>query len=309
MIFRELHYTREHLQLLDAYQSGLSSAQFMQSSQWAAFQQARGNRLALIADEKKGIIFLALRQPLGNRSYWYIPRFDIPDGIEELFREIDPGTIFIRSDIIRREAGDSASFARTIDVQPSRTLLLNLALSEDELLAQMHQKTRYNIRLAEKKNLSIKTSPEHAEEFLELLEETRQRDGFRLHGKEYYRAMIRSGAVELKTVWQGEKLLAGSLMAAFGDTVTYVHGASSSSARQLMAPYALQWDSIKKAKAAGYRWYDWHGIDEQKWPGVTRFKLGFGGQPIQYAGTFDRPLAPFSYAGYTVLRRLRRLFS
>ncbi len=309
MIFRELLYNQEHLQLLDTYQSSLPHAQFMQSSKWAAFQEARGNRVALIADENKEIVFLALRQALGGRSYWYVPRFDIPDGSEELFREIDPRSIFIRSDIIRREKGERSAFVRTIDVQPSRTLVLKLQGPTDTILGQMHQKTRYNIRLALKKNLQIKSGPEHAAEFLELLEETRKRDGFRLHGKAYYKAMINSGAVELKTVWQEEKMLAGSLLAYFGDTVTYVHGASSSSARQLMAPYALQWDSILNACDAGYAWYDWHGIDEKKWPGVTRFKLGFGGETLDFAGTFDKPLAPIAYAGYTILRRLRRLFS
>ncbi len=309
MIFRELLYSQEHLQLLDTYQSSLPHAQFMQSSKWAAFQQARGNRVALIADENKEIVFLALRQALGGRSYWYVPRFDIPDGSEELFREIDPRAIFIRSDIIRRETGDRNAFVRTIDVQPSRTLVLPLQGPAERLLTQMHQKTRYNIRLAQKKNLEIKSGVEHLDGFLEILEETRQRDKFRLHGRAYYMAMINSGAVELKTVWSEGQMLAGSLIAYFGDTVTYVHGASSSRQRQLMAPYALQWDSILKACDAGYAWYDWHGIDEKKWPGVTRFKLGFGGETLDFAGTFDKPLAPIAYAGYTILRRLRRLFS
>lgn len=308
MSFRELTYNQEHLQLLDSYQGSLPHAQFMQSSRWAAFQKERGQRVALIADESKSVIFLAIRQEIFNRSYWYIPRFDIPEGLDEIIKDIDSHAMFIRADLVRCESGEFRNLKRTLDVQPSRTLVLPLQGPEEKILSQMHQKTRYNIRLSQKKNLTIRRGVEQLPQFHALLEETRKRDGFRLHSKAYYEAMILSGAVELRAAWQGNKMLAAGVFAYFGDTATYVHGASSSASRQLMAPYFLHWNAICEACSAGHQWYDWHGVDESKWPGVTRFKLGFGGEMLEYAGTFDKPLAPLAYAGYTILRRLRRLF-
>ncbi len=306
MKFHPLPLTEENFQLLDTYQAALPHSQFMQSSKWAMFQQSRGNRVVLLADEHKEIIVLAIRQPLFlNYSYWYLPRVVWQEGTAEAIKEIDPKAVFIRLDPVN--AVSDKQLIPTIEIQPSRTLLLKLEGPAEKILGQMHQKTRYNIRLSQKKNLKIKSGKEHIEPFLQLLEETRKRDGFRLHGQEYYRAMINSGAVELMTVWNDNEMLAGSIMAYCGDTATYVHGASSSRQRELMAPYALHWQAIQTACDAGYKYYDWHGIDEKKWPGVTRFKVGFGGEEIRYPGTFDKVLAPLLYRGYTILRRLRRL--
>ncbi len=316
MIYKELSSTTETFQLLDSYQGTLPHAQFLQSSRWARFQKEEGKRITLLSDES-GIVILGLRQPIGaGYAYWYFPRapfIDITlnttaviDSLAQAITKLDPKALFIRFEPVGHF--DVASLKRTIDVQPHETLVLALKGPKESLLAQMHQKTRYNIKLAQKKNLNIKKGSEHAGAFLDLLEETSTRDKFRLHEREYYAAMIKSGVVELATIWQEDKLLAGSLMAYFGDTVTYVHGASSSTSRQLMAPYALHWHLIQEACDAGYKYYDWHGIDEKKWPGVTRFKKGFGGEHLTYAGTFDRPLAPLLYALYTVIRYLRRLF-
>ncbi len=307
MIFSELPYNEDNLRLLDTYQSSLPHAQFMQSSKWAHFQKERGNHLVLLADEHTEHIFLAIKHtlPLGF-SYWYVPRFDVTADIEKVIKKIDSKAIFIRFDA--RTEALAKETRKTIDVQPSRTLVLKLEGPTEKILQHMHQKTRYNIRLAQKKKLTIKSGAEYAEDFFVILEETRKRDGFRLHSKAYYQAMIASGAVELRTIWNEGTMLAGVLLAYFGDTVTYVHGASSSKQRALMAPYALQWDAITSACDAGYQWYDWHGVDEKKWPGVTRFKMGFGGETIRYPGTFDLPLDRLQYAGYTIFRRLRRLF-
>jgi lipid II:glycine glycyltransferase (peptidoglycan interpeptide bridge formation enzyme) len=74
-----------------------------------------------------------------------------------------------------------------------------------------------------------------------------------------------------------------------------------------MSPYLLQWSLIKYAQAAGYLYYDFYGIDEKKWPGVTRFKTGFGGYVFEYAGTYDLVFKPVIYRVYEFLRKLRRL--
>lgn len=315
-----LPYSEESLAALDAYSLSYPQAQIMQSSDWARFQVARGATIALLGtqEEKHGPVFLAIRYnlPFGFH-YWYLPRSlraqsdvelqETAVALDEVIQRLDPKAIFWRFEPLSI-SGSSLS-TQTVSVQPPETLLLNLQQSQAELLENMHSKTRYNIKLSAKKDLRYEKNPKALNSFLDLLEETRQRDGFRLHSIGYYKAMVESGVAELATVWSGSTLLAGSLLSFFGDTVTYLHGASSSRARDKMAPYFLHWHTICQAQAVGYAWYDWHGIDEQKWPGVTRFKKGFGGEVVTYPGTFDRPLARGLYSGYTVLRYLRRFFS
>ena len=164
------------------------------------------------------------------------------------------------------------------------------------------------------------------------MRETNERDGFRLHGKEYYWKMlfnvqysilnnhsisnnnsisnnqysISGLSIKLFIAKYQNKIIAGNIVAFFGDTVTYVHGASSNEYRNLMATYALQWQSIREAKARGCRYYDFFGIDESKWPGVTRFKKGYGGEEVDYPGTFDAVFDSVLYKMYNWLRWVRR---
>jgi len=200
---------------------------------------------------------------------------------------------------------------KTIDVQPSKTLILDLTKSEDELLQAMHQKTRYNIRLAEKKGVKImEVGANRFEEFWQLLVSSGDRDKFNLHGRSYYQAMLKLANDFVKLFfaeYQG-KPLAGSLVTFFGDSATYIHGGSSDKNREIMAPYALHWQIIKQAKQLGYKYYDFHGVDAAKWPGVTRFKMGFGGQVINYPGTFDLVYDTGWYNIYKMVRRVRRTF-
>jgi len=200
---------------------------------------------------------------------------------------------------------------KTIDVQPSHTLMLDLSLSEEELLRQMHQKTRYNINLAEKKGVKIVSAgSERFEEFWQLLTATGDRDEFNLHGRSYYQAMLKIDSNFLKLFFaefQGQAIATG-IFSFFGDTATYLHGGSANENREVMAPYALQWQTIKLAKQLGYKYYDFHGIDEINWPGVTRFKKGFGGFEVNFPGTFDMVFDQSWYSIYKMVRKVRRTF-
>jgi lipid II:glycine glycyltransferase (peptidoglycan interpeptide bridge formation enzyme) len=118
--------------------------------------------------------------------------------------------------------------------------------------------------------------------------------------------MANPGFVKLFLAYQGDKCLAAGLWSFYGNKVTYLHGASDHKSRQLMAPYLLQWEVIKQAKDGGYSYYDFFGIDAQKWPGVTRFKVGFGGRVVNYAGTYDLVFKPVKYYFYNLLRKVRR---
>jgi lipid II:glycine glycyltransferase (peptidoglycan interpeptide bridge formation enzyme) len=141
------------------------------------------------------------------------------------------------------------------------------------------------------------------------MEETKDRDGFRIHGQDHYRRLFFAGddfIVPLFAQYEG-KVIAAGIFCFFGNRATYLHGASSNSDRQVMAPYLLQWEGIRLAKERGCRVYDFYGIDEERWPGVTRFKRGFAGQEIEYPGTFEQGIKRINYFIFLALKKIRKI--
>ncbi len=317
---------------LNDFVGGEKRAQFLQSWQWGEFQREVSGavwRVGVVDDAGRLLASAKLvkkQLPMG-KSYFYCGRGPIiaanaksetEDILNFLFEEIKKiaeaeAVMFLRFEpafSVRRLAENFQIF-KTIDVQPSKTLVLDLTKSEDEILKQMRQKTRYNIRLAEKKGVKIIEAGESDfEEFWRILSTTGDRDEFNLHGRSYYKAMLKmdSDFIKLSFARYGGKPLAASLSVFFGDTAVYIHGGSSNENREIMAPYALQWHNIMLAKKSGFQYYDFHGIDEKKWPGVTRFKIGFGGEIAEYPGTFDLVYDAGWYNIYKMVRKIRRTF-
>jgi lipid II:glycine glycyltransferase (peptidoglycan interpeptide bridge formation enzyme) len=204
---------------------------------------------------------------------------------------------------------------KTIDINPPATLILDLKNSEEELLAGMHQKTRYNIHLAEKKDLQI-SNEKNLEVFWLLMNKTGSRDKFGLHHKSHYEKVLQSAVVYQLTAYENKIPVACAVFARFGNTFTYLYGASDYEHRDLMAPYLLQWQGIKMGKSSGCQQYDFFGVapvkdgsydQKHQYAGVTRFKLGFGGAPNRSVGTWDMVIDNKKYKLYNLLRRLRRL--
>jgi lipid II:glycine glycyltransferase (peptidoglycan interpeptide bridge formation enzyme) len=116
----------------------------------------------------------------------------------------------------------------------------------------------------------------------------------------------KGATVELAVAEHAGEGLAVHILIAFGDTVTYAHGASSSRKRELMAPHLLQWASMTRAKTQGFTHYDFFGVAPAEapashpWAGITRFKEGFGGQRVSYPGAYDFVLNAPGYWLYTV---------
>jgi lipid II:glycine glycyltransferase (peptidoglycan interpeptide bridge formation enzyme) len=104
------------------------------------------------------------------------------------------------------------------------------------------------------------------------------------------------------------RIIAANAVLQFGPYAVYLHGASSNSDRNLMAPYLLQWQQIKDAKNAECRIYDFWGItvgnENPRWEGITRFKKGFGGREIRYAGVYDLPVNATTYNIYSRIRKV-----
>lgn len=318
-------------------------SQFLQSFLWGEFQEKVGGKVFRLGVEEDGKLVAVATMvkkllPMG-RNYFYSPRgpifgcrmSDVPAkrdrmSIESLFYEIrelarKEGAMFLRFEPETELKLENWQIEKTLDVQPSKTLVLDLNKAEDELLGEMHPKTRYNIRLAEKKKIKVVESGiEGFDKFWELMGQTSDRDDFRLHGIDYYKEMLKTGHRQNEVGGAGKdfiklffaqskgKAISTGIFSFFGNTVAYMHGASSDENRNLMAPYALQWQAIKLAKTLGYKYYDFFGIDEKKWPGVTRFKSGFSGQEINYPGTFDLIFDSGWYSVYKMVRKMRRTF-
>lgn len=228
------------------------------------------------------------------------------------------GCIFFRIEPEKFTARGSAQ--KTIELNPPATLILDLKKSEADLLAGMHQKTRYNLNLAAKKNIRIENKKDF-DIFWNLMKETGKRDQFKLHYEDHYKQILSSNLSYQLTAFCDNRPIACIICIGFGNTFTYLYGASDYAHRNLMAPYLLQWEAIKLAKGLGFVCYDFFGVAPQtngqageyeyspkhQYAGVTRFKLGFGGMPYSAAGTRDIIIENKKYNFYKFLRRLRRL--
>ncbi|MEK7189218.1 MAG: peptidoglycan bridge formation glycyltransferase FemA/FemB family protein [Patescibacteria group bacterium] len=298
-------------------------ARFLQSWEWGEFQKSLGRtvkRLSWNGD----VVAQAIKMPLPlSKYYWYIPHGplvikDSPDWGDALKETLNDGALFSRVDPIsktfhRSVVGGIGSAPAT---QPRCTYVLDISRTEDELLSPMHQKTRYNIRLAEKCGVEINEGS--IEEFLRLNKETKARGQFASHPDAYYQHMASSLPKNFIRIWQATyqgRVIASNIIITFGDTATYTHGASSNQHRDVMAPYLLHWHTIQSVKKQGMRCYDFwgvnpkdprHGAYKESWQGITRFKEGFGGALVCYPRSFDVIYHFWLYIVYTIARNIRR---
>lgn len=273
---------------------------FLQSPEWAKFQSTMGARVKTVGLAQ---IFV-YSSPLG--IFWYAPH--VTDWSEVLAEAKKQGVLFVRFELfLPVELPKKAVLIKPR--QPESTLVLDLNLSEIDLLGAMHQKTRYNIRLAEKKDLKVVWQGNPAV-FNALMQETSKRDHFNAHSDEYYTKMLDCDLVEQGTVYLGDQPIASAIFIGYDGTYTYLHGASSNEHRELMAPYLLQWSAIRRAKQQGFKIYDFwgiapEGVDNHRLAGVTRFKLGFGGTRKNFGQAFEIPLKPFKYRVFNFLKKIR----
>jgi len=321
----------ENKEKLDFFLKKNKHTEFLQSWDWGVFQKKSGNkifRLGVGSEEKLLAVATLLKRSIGvGGVYFYCPRgpifdefqisnfkFQMKDVESFLFKEIkkiakEENVIFLRFEPKSKIHDSLFSIHNSIPLQPAKTLMLDLNKSEEDLLKDMHQKTRYNIRLARKKGVEIvEGGIKDFNNFWELMNKTSNRDGFRIHSKEHYLKMLDVDFIKIFFAKFEGRIISVGIFSLFGDTVTYMHGASDNEHRNVMAPYLLQWELITRAKENGFRYYDFYGIDSEKWPGVTRFKKGFGGFEIDYPGTLDMLFNGLWYNGYRFLRKVRRIF-
>ncbi len=323
---------------------------FLQTIEWLNFQKEVGHkvwRFAVGPESGRGndgpirANIIKYNLPL-RKSYLYIPH-----GPEINFDNIKGGlknelasfvkylkdlaklekSIFVKiepySDVVMELLHVKGMRRSNKQIQPYKTVVLDLTLPEEHLLGKMHTKTRYNIKVAEKHGITIKPSQD-IDLFWKLMQKTIKRDRFASHPKVYYQKLLDYFSAEGGSAYgrndmkvdlvmaylpagqagHNDRAIAGAILMTYGDTCYYLHGASDYEYRAMMAPYALHWKNIKYLKGRGIKYYDFWGINATKWPGVTRFKLGWGGDQKEYPGSFDLVISRLWYFGYSIARRI-----
>ena len=248
---------------------------------------------------------------------------------------LPPRTRFIRFDLAWHTTGagnlpvpletNRGLYKAPMDIQPPSTVLLDLQQSEEELLTGMKQKTRYNVRLAEKKGVEItegsERQGENLETWYEMYRETAARDKIVLHSFDYYKQLFAAagkpgtGKLSLHLLFAriNNEPVAGIVVALNGKQATYLYGASNNLKRNYMPNYLLQWQAIRMAKQAGCTSYDFFGIPEENNPehpmyGLYRFKTGFGGTIVNRYGCYDFALSHLYYTGYRCAETARKFY-
>ncbi|GAC1571595.1 MAG: peptidoglycan bridge formation glycyltransferase FemA/FemB family protein [Candidatus Doudnabacteria bacterium] len=307
---------------------------FLQNWSWGDFQKSIGTKVLRFAVEEDGVfVFTAQALYISqiNKAYLFLPYGPVvlkTEHLEKYFNffahEIKkkyPELLFIRF-----EYWGSVTFSKDFkikksqDLNPHNTLVLDLTKSEEDLLREMHPKTRYNIKISKKHEVEVRIQNELGSAG-DLFLETAERQGIKAFEKDYYQKMLeffeteqRGVTTKLYTAWHEGEVLAANLMlysrsGKFKNLMVYLFGGSSDKRRNVMAPYALHWQAIGDAKKAGYENYDFWGYEsdpKHPWHGFSKFKAGFSGKEISGPGTYDYVYSSAWYNVYKILRTINR---
>ncbi|GAB4503672.1 MAG: peptidoglycan bridge formation glycyltransferase FemA/FemB family protein [Anaerolineales bacterium] len=313
----------------NAYLNTHPDAHLLQTGEWGELKSAFGwEAVRLLPDEGPACQILFRSLPLGvTLAYLPKPVFSHQSSVisdqsavssEQFWAEVDTVCKQRHAICIKIEPDAWETTAPTElrntpyglrlsphNIQPPRTIIVDLHGSEDDLLARMKQKTRYNIRLAEKKGVSVRAWDD-LPAFHKMMQITGGRDGFGVHSLAYYRRAYElfhpTGMAELLVAEYQNRPLAALMVFARGQRAWYVYGASNDEERNRMPTYLLQWEAMRWARSRGAKEYDLWGVPDEEeetleahftersdglW-GVYRFKRGFGGQIRRAAQALDR---------------------
>jgi len=324
-------------------QENSSCGGFLQSNIWKVFQESTDIKTFNVSNEDFWSNVLIYKLPFMGR-YFYIPRGpiigkniqegELNSAIGDLIKLAKINKVaWIRIDNFNEKIKKSLTNKKNKivkaphDMQPKQLFIIDIDKSEGDILSQMKPKTRYNIKLAERKGVQIEAidnllnNKKKIEYFFDLIEQTGNRKGINFHPKEYYQKMMNNipkNNLKLYLAIYKEKIIAGALLIIYGEVAIYLHGASDDRDRNVMAPFLLQWEMIKEAKKRGVLKYDFGGVSmgednkkrKQKWAGVTRFKQGFSknNQLVEFSGSYDIIINPIKYWSYRLAQKIKSVF-
>ena len=304
----------------------------MQSWEWGAARKKMG--IEVIKIKGDNTIYQMTIHPIPHTSFsiGYIPRSPVPSKktLDELyslgkkhrliFIKIEPYVILNsfqdpNKEMLKQVQHDGLTKS-SHPLFPEWTQTLDLTPSEDELLKAMKPKTRYNIRLAEKKGVVIKeeSTDKGYEVFEKLYFETCKRQKYRGHTPAYHEMIwqaLKNNQAHILVAYLGETPLAAYELLVFKDRIYYLYGGSSLLHKNVMAPNLLMWRAIQLGKKWGASEFDMWGslppnyLDSHPWAGFTRFKEGYGTTFTHLLGSFDLVINPVFYFLYGAAYHIR----
>ena len=300
---------------------------FLQGNDWLKFQSLIGRKTFRYDNGKIRANIIRHDLPFA-RNYLYVPYgpeilFDqitgsIKNEVDQFLNYLknlgqENKSIFIKLEPLTDAVAEvlyRSNFKKAKKIiQPQKTVLIELFKTENELFKNLSHGAQYSLSVADKYNLEIiQSESEDFNKIWELFKATEKRDKFFLHEKFYYEILLDFKGDEFSTklfvIKHENKNLATAVIGYYQDTAYYLHAAADIKHREFQGPRALLWHIIKTAKQDGYKYFDLWGIDANKMPGVTKFKLSFGGRVIEYPGSFDLPISRFWYLMYKIARKV-----
>lgn len=330
---------QEYTEFLESHER----CNFQQSLEWGKVKTNWIKEVVLAEDENHKIIgsicvWIRKMPIFGNMMYSSRgPVCDIhdkkvleqlTDGIKELGKKYNAFVLRIEPDIKK----DDQEFRKIVEeigykikddakdfkdeIQPRFVFRLDIkGKTEDEVLAECHQKTRYNIRLAKRKGVVVKEGTrEDLKDFHKIMIETGSRDGFIIRSLDYFEKMYDELApkhMKLLMAYYEDKPISGIIPIMYGNKTWYLYGASSNQHRNLMPNYLLQWEMIRQAIQNKCDIYDFRGVSgivDETHPqyGLYRFKKGFGAEFTEFIGEVYWPFKPLTYKLYKIAEKTFR---
>lgn len=313
----------------------------LQSYQWGEFRKKTGvqvERLGLFVGGKLAeTMQITFHQvPILNRFVGYYPKGSLPNedqiaALDHLAKKYNAIYIKMEPNVKKTleqldAENPNIQFLKKYQVEEGRALFtrytfeLDLTPSEEELINKQSSKTRYNVKLAVKKGVKIieDTSEQGLEDYLRILAETTKRQGFYAHTPDYFHKLWESlkdsGMMHIfKAVYENEVLVVW-IVFVFNGVLYYPYGASSSLHREVMASNLMMWEVIRFGKASNCINFDMWGSlgpnpdPKSPWNGFHRFKKGYGGELVEFIGTYDLVNDYPSYKLYTLAENIRWKF-
>lgn len=298
----------------------------LQSWEWGEVREKNGNKIIRIGEffEDKLInVFLISLHKIPKINYFigYCPRSTIPsvevcEFIKKYCQQND--IITVKFEPYEKNNNNVIPYLKKSNFQlfPDWTQVLDLKRTDDELLRNLKSKTRYNIRLAEKKGLKVieKTDDAGFEIFAKLYFETCKRQKYFGHNLKYHQTVfqhLKNHISHILIVYFENTPLAAYELFLFNKNLYYVYGGSSDEYRNFMGTNLLMWETIKFGKASGAEQLDMWGslspdFDEKNpWAGFTKFKEGYSTEYVQFVGSFDLVVNPILYSIYSFVYKIR----
>lgn len=304
----------------------------LQSDIWAQFQRSNGHQV--FTDTGQGWRYMATLEGGKTGRYLYCPYGPVADNPQAFDAAIESLLQVARANkclFVRVEPIDEGIFAGAAhadflrgrgfvlsprQVQPAHTQIIDLTADEETILKGMKSTNRNLHRNIHKKGVTFKTSqnPADLDVLFKFLDETAGRTGFNRQRDDYLRQVARvlmpADAATLYIAKVEREPIGAAFVYDSDDTRTYAHAATSYEHRKLSAGIPLVTHLIVDAKAKGLKYVDLFGIapnddPNHEWAGFTKFKKSFGGQSVEYAGTWDKPVTALGYQAYSTLHRVK----